>query len=220
MQLHSLLKLSNMAWYYCGFKWTFNSIPCTHEMSLIGYLKRNFPWKQFCKEILKIIATCNTAGNENRIKVRIWFVLYLNNALSADLRGGHLFRAGVDRPQAAAAQQHEPGVPAVAHRFVAHLHTNLMAEIIWNKTSEIKKTCTFTLLWNVDLCWCYRVLTCNWFPRMAAPDLASGLLFQERQAGHLSDHDHPQPLRLALPHQKNILHGQVSPYLTVNFAKW
>ena len=46
--------------------------------------------------------------------------------------------------------------------------------------------------------------------RVAQQDLETGLLLQERQAGHLPDHDHPKPLRLALQHQENLLHGEVS----------
>ena len=44
---------------------------------------------------------------------------------------------------------------------------------------------------------------------MAQPDLAAGLLLQERQESNVPDHDYPQPLRVAVPHQEDILHGQV-----------
>ena len=46
--------------------------------------------------------------------------------------------------------------------------------------------------------------------RVAQQHLEAGLILQERQEGHLPNHDHPQPLRLALQHEEDILHGQVS----------
>ena len=40
--------------------------------------------------------------------------------------------------------------------------------------------------------------------------LAAGFLLQERQAGHLPEDDHSQPLPLALQEQADHVHGQVS----------
>jgi hypothetical protein len=45
--------------------------------------------------------------------------------------------------------------------------------------------------------------------RLAQEHVAARLVLQERQGGHLPDHDHPQPLRLALQGQDYPLHGQV-----------
>ena len=48
--------------------------------------------------------------------------------------------------------------------------------------------------------------------RMAQQNMAARLVFQECQAGHLPDNDHPQPLRLALQDKEDLLHGQVSGF--------
>lgn len=45
--------------------------------------------------------------------------------------------------------------------------------------------------------------------RLAQEHVAARLVLQERQGGHLPDHDHSQPLRLALQGQDYPLHGQV-----------
>ena len=46
--------------------------------------------------------------------------------------------------------------------------------------------------------------------RVAHGDMAARLVLQERQERHLPDHDHPQPLHLAVEGQDHSLHGQVS----------
>ncbi len=45
---------------------------------------------------------------------------------------------------------------------------------------------------------------------MAPPDLAPRLLLQERQEGHIPDHDNTKPLCMAVQGQDHTLHGQVS----------
>ncbi|GIY72304.1 hypothetical protein CEXT_685721 [Caerostris extrusa] len=44
---------------------------------------------------------------------------------------------------------------------------------------------------------------------LAAGHMEAGLLLQERESCHLSDHDHSEPLRMDLQGQDDTLHGQV-----------